>query len=227
MLLTRQGCHRRCRLRPPLRLLWPHDHGLVRRGIRSLLRAAPDIEIVAETGHGKEALALARRLRPDVVLLDVNLGSMSGIDVARTLRHDLPETKVLMLTAYRYEAYVRTLLAIGVHGYLLKKASDTELIEGVRAVCRGETALSPEIAAQLTTRRSGIAVTGVLSEREREVLTLVADGASNSEIGRQLHLKVATVESYLSNIMGKLDARSRTDAVKLAVQRGIIVWEHD
>jgi len=97
----------------------------------------------------------------------------------------------------------------------------------VRAVCRGETALSAEIAAQLTTRRSGIAVTGVLSEREREVLTLVADGASNGEIGQRLHLKEATIESYLSTIMAKLAARSRTDAVKLAVQRGIIVWEHD
>jgi DNA-binding NarL/FixJ family response regulator len=114
-----------------------------------------------------------------------------------------------------------------VPGYLLKKASDTELLEGVRAVCRGETALSPEIAAQLTTRRSSIAVTGVLSEREREVLTLVADGASNGEIGQRLHLKEATIKSYLSNIMAKLAARSRTDAVKLAVQRGIIVWEHD
>jgi DNA-binding NarL/FixJ family response regulator len=101
------------------------------------------------------------------------------------------------------------------------------LIEGVRAVCRGETALSPEIAAQLTARRSSVAVTSILSEREREVVTLVAEGASNGEIGQRLRLKEPTIESYLSTIMGKLGARSRTDAVKLAVQRGIIVWEHD
>ena len=209
-----------------VRVMLVDDHVLLRRGTRALLQAAPDVEIVAETGDGQQALALARRLRPDVVLLDIRLSGMSGIDVARTLRKDLPTIKVLMLTAYKYEAYVRALLAIGVHGYLLKKASDTELIEGVRAVCRGETALSPEIAAQLTTRRSSVAVTSTLSEREREVLTLVADGASNGEIGQRLHLKEATIESYLSNIMAKLAARSRTDAVKLAVQRGIIVWEH-
>jgi DNA-binding NarL/FixJ family response regulator len=208
-----------------VRVVLIDDHVLLRQGTWVLLQAAPDVEIVAE--DGKRALALARRLRPDVVLLDIRLGGMSGFDVARSLRHGLPQTKVLMLTAYKYEAYVRALLAIGVHGYLLKKASDTELIEGVRAVCRGETALSPEIAAQLTTRHSSIGVTGVLSGREREVLTLVADGASNGEIGQRLHLKEATIESYLSTIMAKLAARSRTDAVKLAVQRGIIVWEHD
>ena len=209
-----------------VRVMLVDDHVLLRRGTRALLQAAPDVEIVAETGDGQQALALARRLRPNVVLLDIRLSGMSGVDVARTLRHGLPQTKVLMLTAYKYEAYVRALLAIGVHGYLLKKASDTELIEGMRAVCRGETALSAEIAAQLTTRRSGITVTRVLSEREREVLTLVADGASNGEIGQRLQLKEATIESYLSTIMAKLAARSRTDAVKLAVQRGIIVWEH-
>ena len=210
-----------------VRVMLVDDHVLLRRGTRALLQAAPDVEIVAESGDGQQALALAWRLRPDVVLLDIRLSGMSGVDVARSLRHGLPQTKVLMLTAYKYEAYVRALLAIGVHGYLLKKASDTGLIAGVRAVCHGETALSPEIAAQLTTRRSSIAVTSTLSEREREVLTLVADGASNGEIGQRLHLKEATIESYLSTIMAKLAARSRTDAVKLAVQRGIIVWEHD
>jgi DNA-binding NarL/FixJ family response regulator len=165
-----------------IRVMLVDDHVLLRRGTRALLRAAPDIEVLAETGHGQEALALARRLRPDVVLLDIRLGGMSGIDVARSLRKDLPEVKVLMLTGYKYETYVRALLAIGVHGYLLKKASETELIEAVRAVCREETALSPEIAAQLTTRRPGSAVTGTLSDREREVLTLVGEGASNRAI---------------------------------------------
>jgi len=108
-----------------VRVMLVDDHVLLRRGTRALLQAAPDVEIVAETGDGKHALALARRLRPDVALLDIHLGGMSGIDVARSLRHGLPQTKVLMLTAY-----VRALLAIGVHGYLLKKASDTELIAG-------------------------------------------------------------------------------------------------
>ncbi len=209
-----------------IRVLLVDDHMVMRQGTRAFLATAADIEIVAETGRGEEALALARRLRPDVVLLDIRLHQSNGIDVARALRRELPAIKVLVLSTYNYEAYVRALVAIGVHGYLLKTASDTELIEGVRAVHRGEQALSAEVASQLTTpRRSGIATTRALSAREREVIMLVAEGASNKEIGQQLHLKETTIESYLSNIMGKLGARSRTDAIKIAVQQGIIVLE--
>lgn len=209
-----------------IRVLLVEDHVLMRRGLHALLREAEDLQIVAETGQGQEAVALARRLRPDVVLLDIRLERSSGIDVARMLRRDLPDIKVLVLSAYAHETYVRALFAIGVHGYLLKKASDTELIDAVRAVMRGEQALSVEIAAQFVKpRRSGVAATRALSDREREVLTLVGEGASNREIGQQLNLKETTVESYLSNIMGKLGARSRTDALKLAVQQGIIVLE--
>jgi len=209
-----------------IRVMLVDDHPLMRQGTRAFLETDPDIAIVAETGQGEQALTLARHQRPDVVLLDIRLHGSSGIDVARALRRDLPEVKVLVLTTYPYETYVRALFAIGVHGYLLKTSSDTELIAAVRAVHRGETALSTEIAAQLATpRRSGIAPTRALSEREREVLTLVGDGASNKEIGQQLGLKETTIVSYLSNIMAKLGARSRTDAIKIAVQEGIIVLE--
>ncbi len=209
-----------------IRVMLVDDHPLMRQGTRAFLETDPDIAIVAETGQGEQALAHARRLRPDVVLLDIRLHGSSGIDVARTLRRDLPAVKVLVLTSYPYETYVRTLFAIGVHGYLLKTAADTELVTAVRAVYRGDTALSAEIAAQLAApRRSGIAPTRALSEREREVLTLVGDGASNKEIGQQLGLKETTIVSYISNIMAKIGARSRTDAVKIAVQEGIIVLE--
>ncbi len=209
-----------------IRVMLVDDHVLMRQGTRALLSTATDIEIVAETGRAEEARAQARRLHPDVVLLDIRLHQSSGIDVARTLREELPQVKVLVLTTYNYETYVRALFAIGVHGYLLKSASDVELIEAVRAVHRGEMALNAGIAAQLAaSRRSGVGATRALSEREREVLTLVAEGASNREIGQQLGLKETTIESYLSNIMAKLGARSRTDAVKLAVQQGIIVLE--
>jgi len=209
-----------------IRVMLVDDHPLMRQGTRAFLEMDPDMEIVAETGQGEQALTLARHQRPDVALLDIRLHGSSGIDVARTLRQDLPAVKVLVLTSYPYETYVRALFAIGVHGYLLKTSSDTELIAAVRAVHRGDTALSAEIAAQLATpRRSGIAPTRALSTREREVLTLVGDGASNKEIGQQLGLKENTIVSYLSNIMAKLGARSRTDAVKIAVQEGIIVLE--
>ncbi len=210
-----------------IRVMLVDDHPLMRQGTRTFLEMDPDMVIVAETGQGEEALTLARHQRPGVVLLDIRLHGSSGIDVARVLRQDLPEVKVLVLTTYPYETYVRALFAIGVHGYLLKTSSDTELIAAVRAVHQGETALSAEIAAQLAMpRRSGIAPTRALSEREREVLTLVGDGASNKEIGQQLGLKENTIVLYLSNIMAKLGARSRTDAVKIAVQEGIIVLEH-
>jgi len=209
-----------------IQVMLVEDHVLVREGVRALLRDVPDVEIVAETGQGEEALALARRLRPDVVLLDIRLDRSSGIDVARALRRDLPDVKVLELTAHNYETYVRALFAIGVHGYLLKNVSGMELIAAVRAVCRGERVLSVEVAAQLATfKRFGITATWTLSNREREVLALVSQGDSNKEIGRELHLKETTVEWYLSNIMRKLGVRSRTEAIRVAVKRGIIVLE--
>ncbi len=207
-----------------IRLLLVDDHILLRQGTRALLGAAPDIQVVAETGEGREALELARRLQPDITLLDIRLQDMSGVDVARALRQDLPRIKVLILSAYHSEQYVRGLFAIGVHGYLLKSASGTELIEGVRAVCRGETALSAEVSARLAgrSRRSGIAATDTLSEREREVLELVARGASNKEIASSLAIGTRTVETHVSNAMAKLGARSRTDAINMGVQRGVI-----
>jgi len=209
-----------------IRVLLVEDHVLMRQGMHALLSLVLDIEIVAETGRGEDALALARHLRPDVVLLDIRLAGSSGIDVARSLRWDLPEIKVLVLSAYAHETYVRTLFAIGVNGYLLKTASDTELIEAIRAVRRGEQILSAEVSAQLGARRtSGGIATTALSERERDVLILVSEGESNKRIATLLFLGKRTVDSYLSSAMAKLGARSRTDAVKIAVQRGIIVLE--
>ncbi len=210
-----------------IRVLLVDDHMPLRAGTRALLREAADIEVVAETAHGAEALALAARLQPDVVLLDIKLPDMSGVDVARALRHDLPEIKVLILTAYDYEQYVRTLFAIGVHGYLLKSDSGLELIAAVRAVARGEQALSAEIRAHLAraTVRSGVAAAGTLSARECEVLTLVGQGARNKEIAQHLAIKTSTVETYISNAMAKLDVHSRSEALRVAIQRGIIVLD--
>lgn len=207
-----------------IRLLLVDDHVLLRQGTRALLSEAPDIEIVAETGEGREALALARRLYPDVVVLDIRLEDMSGVDVARALRQDLPEIKALVLSAYNTEQYVRGLFAIGVHGYLLKTASGSELIESVYAVCRGETVLSSEVAARLANRNrsSGIGANDRLSDREREVLGLVSSGASNRDIAARLEVSTRTVETHVSNAMAKLGAHSRTEAINLALQRGVI-----
>ncbi len=183
------------------------DHTLMRLGTRALLRDAADIEIVAETVQGAEALALARRLRPDVALLDIRLlPGLNGIEVARALRQDLPDIKVLILSGYPHETYVRTLFAIGVHGYLLKNASDAELAVAVRAVHHGEQWLSLEIAAQLAsrTRRAVVRSTETLTERERNVLELISHGKSNRDIARTLQIETSTVESHVHNVLAKL-----------------------
>jgi len=208
-----------------IRVLLVDDHMPLRAGTRSLLQEAADIEIVAEAARGHDALDLAERLRPDVVLLDINLPDLNGVEVARTLSQDLPEVKVLVLTGYNYEQYVRTLFAIGVNGYLLKSDPALELIAAVREVARGGHALSAEIAVQLADRtsRSGIVATGTLSDREREVLTLVGEGLRNKEIGQRLGIKASTVDTYLSNVMAKLEVHSRSEAFRVAVERGIIV----
>ncbi len=210
-----------------IRVLLVDDHMPLRAGTRSLLREATDIEVVAESASGREALALAVDMRPDVVLLDINLPDLNGVEVARTLNQNLPEIKILVLTGYSYEQYVRALFAIGVNGYLLKSDPALELIAAVREVARGGHALSAEITAQLrgSTSRSGIVATGTLSDREREVLTLVGQGLRNKEIGQRIGIKSSTVDTYLSNVMAKLDVRSRSEAFRVAVERGIIVLD--
>jgi len=166
-------------------------------------------------------------MRPDVVLLDISLPDLNGVEVARALSQDLPEVKILVLTGYNYEQYVRALFAIGVNGYLLKSDPALELIAAVREVARGGDALSAEITAQLkaATSRSGIVATGTLSDREREVLTLVGQGLRNKEIGTKIGIKPSTVDTYMSNILVKLDVRSRSEAFRVAVERGIIVLD--
>ncbi len=200
------------------------DHMLVRQGTREALRAAADIAIVAEAAQGAEALRLAHASRPDVVLLDIKLPDISGIDIARTLHEDLPDTKIVILTGYHYEQYVRALFAIGVQGYLLKSDPGLELIAAIRAVQRGEQVLSAEIARTLASRtlRSGVAATPTLSERERAVLTLLARGRRNKEIARTLGIETSTVETYISNAMIKLDVPTRIEAILAAIQRGAI-----
>ncbi len=214
-----------------IRVLLVDDHVLVRQGTRALLeQGAADIEVVGETGQGEDVLPMAGRLCPDVVVLDVQLQGLNGVEVARALRRDLPDVKVLVLTAYPYEQYVRALFAIGVHGYLLKSASEAELIAGVRAVQRGETVLDRDISSRVARRKrtSSVVTTGAgtLSEREHAVLRLVSHGDTNKQIARELGISDPTVESHIGNILIKLGTRSRVEAVALAVGRGVLVLDN-
>jgi len=215
-----------------IRVLLVDDHVLLRQGTRGLLeQQAADIQVVGEAGQGEDVLPMARRLCPDVVVLDIQLQGLNGVEVARALRRDLPDVKVLVLTAYPYEQYVRALFAIGVHGYLLKSASDAELIAGVRAVQRGETVLDRDISSRVARRERTSSVvttgTGTLSEREHAVLRLVSHGDTNKEIAGELGIADHTVESHIGNIMIKLGVRSRVEAVALAVQRGVLVLDNE
>lgn len=158
--------------------------------------------------------------RPKVVVLDIRLGGLSGVEVARQLREHLPETRILILTVYDHDQYVRALFAIGVDGYLLRYASGDELIAAVRDVAAAKQVLSPEIESR---RRSiGLPRFDLLSDREIEILTLVSRGESNKEIARALGINSRTAEWHVSNVLAKLGARSRTDAIRFAGQQGII-----
>ncbi len=158
--------------------------------------------------------------RPKVVVLDIRLGGLSGVEVARQLREHLPETRILILTAYDHDQYVRALFAIGVDGYLLKYASGDELIAAVRDVAAAKQVLNPEIESR---RRSiGLPRFDLLSDREIEILTLVSRGESNKEIARALGINSRTAEWHVSNVLAKLGARSRTEAIRFAGQQGII-----
>jgi len=207
-----------------IRVLLADDHVLIREGTRALLAPASNIEVIGEAGRGEEALAMIEELNPDVVLLDIRLEGIGGIEVARHLNRNHSPAKVLVLTAYPYETYVRALFAVGVHGYLLKKASGTELIAAISAVHRGEQVVDPDIAHNRVdaAHPSDDCTTRDLSIRELEVLSLIRDGASNKEVAQALDIGVRTVESYLSNAMTKLGARSRVEAMNLATELGIL-----
>jgi len=203
-----------------IRVLLVDDHTLMRQGTRALLSEADDIEIVAESERGEEALTLAREHRPDVVILDIRLPDLGGVEVARMLREDLPATRILILTAYDYDQYVRALFAIGVEGYLLKNATGEELIAAVREVSPGKQVLSPEIEARKS-NADGFQP-DALTDREIEILTLVSQGESNKEIAQVLGITPRTAEWHLGKVMAKLGARSRTEAVRLGRQQGMI-----
>jgi DNA-binding NarL/FixJ family response regulator len=205
-------------------LIIADDHPVVRTGLRGMLAGQSDFEVVGEASTGTEAVALATRLRPAVVLMDLRMPEMDGVTAIAHIKAQQPETHVLVLTTYDTDADILRAVEAGATGYLLKDVPREELFRAIRAAARGETVLAPAVATRLV-GQVRTPPEEALSAREIEVLSLVARGASNKEIGRQLHISEATVKSHLIHIFGKLGVADRTAAVTTALKRGILRLE--
>ncbi|MDO8338583.1 MAG: response regulator transcription factor [Microcella sp.] len=204
-----------------IRVLVADDHAVVRAGIVALLDDVDGIEVVGQAADGLAAVEEARRLRPDLVVMDVRMPGATGDVATARIRAELPGTRVLILTTYESDSTIIAAIEAGASGYLLKAAPAEELVEGVRSVARGETALSPAIAAQLVARLRAPAA-AELTPRELDVLRLVAAGCSNRVIGERLFIGEATVKSHLLRVFEKLGVHDRTRAVTLAMERGLL-----
>ena len=206
------------------RILLADDHSVVRSGFRMILASQADMEVVGEVANGREAVEEATALQPDVVIMDVNMEGLNGIEGARRIGDVCPRARVLALSMHRDAVYVREMLRAGAKGYLVKDADDDALLDAVRAVARGEAYLSPSVAdAVLTDYRKHVTnPVDLLTAREREVLQLIAEGKTNKDIANQLSLSVYTVEAHRSRLMEKLNLHSTGDLVRFAIRNGFI-----
>lgn len=221
----------------PIRVLLVDDHAVVRAGLRMLLSEDPELEIVGEAANGVEGVRLAQELRPDVVLMDISMPEMSGIEATRRIKAQWPDIAVLALTMHEDDQYFFEMLAAGASGYVPKRAAPDDLLSAIHAVQGGGMFLFPSLARLLVNdylqaRASGKGrgeqdeATGrrfeALTDREREVLTLIAQGCSNQEIAKQLVISVKTVNRHRENIMAKLGLHTRVELVRYAIEKGLI-----
>ncbi len=209
-----------------IRVLLVDDHDLVRAGFCRLLQDCPDVEVVGEAGSGQEALRLVCRLKPDLVLMDLSMPGMDGIETTRTVVEENPGVRVLILTMHRGEEYAVRALAAGARGFLEKKASRQDLIQAVRKVAAGGFYLSPELSARLpqryTQKGKEASPLELLSHRELQVLKRLAEGSTLREIAQELHLGVKTVETYRARLLAKLGLRTPVALVRFALRHGVI-----
>ncbi len=205
----------------PIRILIAEDQRIVREGLIALLEDEPEVEIVGEAADGAQALALYERLRPDVVLMDLQMPQLDGAEATRRIRGAYPEARILVLTTYATDEFIFTALRAGARGYLLKDASADELLAAIRAVQQGRTWLAPAVAERLV---SGVSegTPESLTPRELEVLRLMGEGRSNNEIAALLTIAPRTAKVHVQNILQKLGATNRTEAVSIAVRRKLI-----
>ncbi|HUE75260.1 MAG TPA: response regulator transcription factor [Chloroflexota bacterium] len=209
-----------------IRVMIVDDHTIVRQGIQALLALETDIQVIAETGDGVVAVRLAKELQPDVVLMDVQLPGLSGIEATRTIRQMCPRTEVLAMTMHDSSHYVISMLKAGARGYLLKEAPAAEVMSAIRAVHRGQSVLHQNVTGMVVDQVNQRAPQGVADEtltmRERQILELVAIGQTSREIAERLGLSVKTVDNYRTHVLQKLNARNKVEAITIALQRGLI-----
>jgi two-component system response regulator NreC len=207
-----------------IRVLLADDHAILRKGVGMLVNAQPDMEVVGEAKTGREAIHEAIELKPDVVVMDVSMPDLNGIEGTRQICEQLPHAKVIGLSMHRDSVYVREILRAGARGYLLKDSDDDDLLRAIRAVSRGEAFLSPAISdAVLSDYRKHVAnPVDLLTGREREVLTMIAEGKTNKEIANDLKLSVYTVESHRGSVMEKLNLHNAGDVIRFALRNGLI-----
>ena len=203
------------------------DHGVLRAGLRALLNSEDDLEVVGEAASGDEALRLAAELRPDIVLLDLNMPGPGGIEITRQLREVLPETRVLVLTVHEDEGLLREAIDVGASGYIIKRAVESELINAIRAVARGDLYIHPAMTRALLREpakrtRAPAGAQESLTPRETDVLRLIVRGYTNRQAAEELGLSVRTIETHRANLMGKLGLKSRVELVRWAADNDLL-----
>jgi two-component system, NarL family, response regulator NreC len=215
-----------------IRIILVDDHVMLREGLRALLNSQPDMDVVGEAADGLEAVRLVDQIVPHVVVMDIAMPCMNGLEATRRIKKAHPDCRVLILTQYENREYVLSVLKAGADGYVLKRSAGAELARAIRSVWAGEPALDPSAArAVIDAFVTGAAPVddkddhGPLTDREREVLILVAEGYSNQQIACTLHISPKTVEVHRGNIMGKLQIHNRTDLVKYAIRKGLVQIE--
>jgi DNA-binding NarL/FixJ family response regulator len=204
--------------RAPIRVFCVDDHPLLRKGIRTVISAEPDMVLIAEASSGQEAIELFRKHKPDVTLMDLRLPGMSGIDTMVAIRTDFPEARIIILTTFEGDVEVQRALEAGARGYMLKTMPSEEMVETIRQIHAGKKSIPAQIATHLAEHYSDDALTG----REVEVLHSMANGSRNRDIGERLFISEHTVKVHIQHIMEKLGAKDRTEAVAIGVRRGII-----
>jgi two-component system response regulator NreC len=211
--------------KPITRVLLVDDHAMVRRGLALILKTDPSMQLIGEAQSGDEALTLVTSLDPHVIVMDISMSGMNGIECTRLLAESSPKTKVIILSMHRDPVYVRESLRVGAKGYLLKEDTDDNLLSAIRNVAMGNAFLSPAIADVIVTdfRKHVSNPLDLLTAREREVLYLIAEGQTNKEAAMSLNLSIYTIEAHRSRVMEKLNLHSSVDLVRFAIRHGLIV----